>query len=442
MTSPRALAGVRVLDFTWVRAGPWATRWLGAFGADIVKIEWPEHLDILRSNRNTVPPGTEPNPNAPGQFADTNVNKLGLTINVRTPRGLELIKRLIAISDVVIENFSSRVMRNWGIGYDVMLQLKPDIIYVSMAGFGHTGRHHHYTTMGPSAQALSGQTFLSGLPGKPPAGWGWSYLDDTGGMYGAMCVLTALHHRHATGQGQHVDLSQMTAGITLTGPAFLDRTVNGRAARRQGYPPGNRTTWPGTPLVNNYRGPTVAPHNAYRTKGGGHNDWCVIACFSDREWQTLVDLLGRPTWATDDKFGHLAGRLQHQEEMDEGIERWTQTLEKYELAEKCQAAGVRAMPVQSSEDRVERDPQLKARGMYTELDHPLLGRRKVQGVPFKHSKTPAAVDRPAPLIGQHTRKVLEELLGLGLDDIREGYTDGTFWPKGMPLYPYIEEALR
>jgi benzylsuccinate CoA-transferase BbsF subunit len=442
MTLPRALAGVRVLDFTWVRAGPWATRWLGAFGADIIKIEWPEHLDILRSNRNTIPPGMEPGPNAPGQFADTNVNKLGLTINVRTPRGLELIKRLIAISDVVIENFSSRVMRTWGIGYDVMQQLKPDIIYVSMAGFGHTGRHHHYTTMGPSAQALSGQTFLSGLPGKPPAGWGWSYLDDTGGMYGAMCVLTALHHRNATGQGQHVDLSQMTAGITLTGPAFLDHTVNGRAARREGYPPGNRAAWPGTPLVNNYRGPTVAPHNAYRTKGGGHNDWCVIACCSDQEWQTLIDLMGRPAWATADQFQHLMGRLQRQEELDAGIERWTQTLDKYELTEKCQAAGVRAMPVQSAEDRVERDPQLNARGMYTELDHPLLGRRKVQSVPFKHSKTPAAVHRPAPLIGQHTRQVLEELLGLSLADIRAGYADGTFWPQGMALYPYIEEALR
>ena len=225
MTLPLALAGVRVVDFTWVRAGPWATRWLGAFGADIIKIEWPEHLDILRTNRNTIPPGMEPGPNVPGQFADTNVNKLGLTINVRSPRGLELIKRLIAIADVVIENFSSRVMRNWGIGYDVMQQLKPDIIYVSMAGFGHTGPHHHYTTMGPSAQALSGQTFLSGLPGTRPAGWGWSYLDDTGGMYGAMCVLTALHHRNATGQGQHVDLSQMTAGITLTGPAFLGHSV-------------------------------------------------------------------------------------------------------------------------------------------------------------------------------------------------------------------------
>jgi benzylsuccinate CoA-transferase BbsF subunit len=442
MTLPRALAGVRVLDFTWVRAGPWATRWLGAFGAEVIKIEWPEHLDILRGNRNTVPPGMDLNPNTPGQFADTNVNKLGLTINVRTARGLELIKRLIAISDVVIENFSSRVMRNWGIGYDVMQQLKPDIIYVSMAGFGHTGRHHHYTTMGPSAQALSGQTFLSGLPGKPPAGWGWSYLDDTGGMYGAMCVLTALHHRNATSQGQHVDLSQMTAGITLTGPAFLDHTVNGRQARRDGYPPGNRTVWPGHPVTPSYRGPTVAPHNAYLTRGGGHNDWCVIACFSDVEWHDLVGLMGNPAWATDPTLSTLSGRLAHQEEMDEGIEVWTQTLEKYELTAKCQGAGVHAMPVQSAEDRVEHDPQLRARGLYSEIDHPLLGRRKVQGVPFQLSRSPAAVHRPAPLIGQHTRQVLQELLGLSLEDIRAGYEDGTFWPKEKPMYPYVEEALR
>jgi crotonobetainyl-CoA:carnitine CoA-transferase CaiB-like acyl-CoA transferase len=430
------------LDFTWVRAGPWATRWLGAFGAEIIKIEWPERLDILRTNRATIPPGMAPSPNAPGQFADTNVNKLGLTINVRTPRGLELIKRLIAMADVVIENFSSRVLRTWGLGYEVMQQLKPDIIYVSMAGFGHSGRHHHYTTMGPSAQALSGQTFLSGLPGKPPAGWGWSYLDDTGGMYGAMCVLTAIHHRHMTGHGQHVDLSQMSAGITLTGPAFLDRTVNHRPARRQGYPPGNRTVWPGTDPVSSYRGPTVAPHNAYRTHGGGHNDWCVIACFSDMEWQALVDLMGGPGWALEAKYETLGGRLQHQEDLDQGIERWTQTLEKYALAEKCQAVGVRAMPVQSAEDRVEHDPQLRARGMYAELEHPLLGRRRVQSVPFKHSQTPAAIQRAAPLIGQHTRQVMQELLGLSLDDIRAGYDDGTFWPKAMPLYPYIEETLR
>jgi crotonobetainyl-CoA:carnitine CoA-transferase CaiB-like acyl-CoA transferase len=195
-------------------------------------------------------------------------------------------------------------------------------------------------------------------------------------------------------------------------------------------------------LTNNYRGPTAAPHNAYRTNGDGHNDWCVIACFSDHEWQKLVDLMGRPSWATDDKFGHLTGRLQHQGEMDEGIERWTRTWEKYELMEKCQAVGVRALPVQSAADRVERDLQLRARGLYTELEHPLLGRRKVQSVPFKHSKTPATVYRPAPLIGEHTRMVLEELLGLSLDEIKMGYADGTLWPKGMPLYAYVEESLR
>jgi len=295
--------------------------------------------------------------------------------------------------------------------------------------------------MGPSAQALSGQTFLSGLPGQPPAGWGWSYLDDTGGMYGVMCALTALRHRHATGQGQHVDLSQMTMGITLTGAAFLDRTVNGRPARRQGYPPGNRTVWPGAPLVHNYRGPTVAPHNAYRTQGGGHNDWCVIACFSDQEWQNLVGLMGSPAWATDARFTTLQGRIQHQEELDQGIERWTQTLEKYALTETCQAAGVRAMAVQSAEDRVEHDPQLRARGFYTELDHPLLGRHKIQGIPFTLSQSPAEIYWPAPLIGQHTREVLTELLGFSLQDIRDGYADGTFWPADRPMYPYIEEAL-
>jgi crotonobetainyl-CoA:carnitine CoA-transferase CaiB-like acyl-CoA transferase len=310
-------------------------------------------------------------------------------------------------------------MQKWGLGYEDLKKLRPDIIYVSMAGFGHTGRNHHYTTMGPSAQALSGQTFLSGLPDKPPAGWGWSYLDDTGGMYGVMGALTALRHRLATGQGQHVDLSQMTMGITLTGAAFLDRTVNGRPARRQGYPPGNRTVWPGAPLVNNYRGPTVAPHNAYRTQGGGYNGWCVIVCCSDQEWQNLVGVMGSPAWATDPKFNTLQGRIEHQETLDRGIERWTQTLEKYALMEKCQAAGVRAMALQ----------------------HPLLGQYKIQGIPFKLSKSPAEISRPAPLIGQHTREVLTELLGLSLQDIRDGYTDGTFWPTRLPLYPYIEEAL-
>ena len=217
MAFPRPLAGVRVVDFTWVRAGPWSARWMAIFGADVIKVEWPERLDSFRRNQSTVPPGVEEGPNSSGMFADLHVNKRAITLNVRMPKGMELIQRLISVSDIVIENFSSRVMQRWGLSYDEMKKLNPAIIYVSMAGLGHTGRDHAQTTMGPSAQALSGLTYLSGLPGEPPAGWGWSYLDDTGGMYGAMTALTALRHRDATGQGQHVDLSQMTVGVSLNG---------------------------------------------------------------------------------------------------------------------------------------------------------------------------------------------------------------------------------
>ena len=441
MSQPRPLAGVRVLDFTWVRAGPWATRWLGVLGAEVIKVEWPENLTPGRRQKVTTIEEIHSRRNASGAFADASVHKLSLTINVRTPKGLELIKQLLAISDIVIENFRAGVMDRWGIGYQEMQRLRPDIIYVSLSGFGHTGPYHSYTTIGPSAQAVSGLTFLSGLPGKPPAGWGWSYLDDTGGLYGAMSALTALRHRNATGQGQHVDLSQMITGIPLIGPAFLDHTVNGRPARREGYPPGNRTVWPGTPVVNNYRGPITAPHNAYRTQGGGYNDWCTIACFSAQEWQNLVRLMGGPAWATDARFSTLKGRIQHQEELDQGIEAWSQTLDKYALTEQCQAAGVQAMPVQSPEDRVENDPQLRARGMYTELDHPVLGRRKFQSTPFKLSRSSVEVQQLSPLLGQHNQEVLEGLLGLSHQELLVGYQDGTFWPREMPLYPYIQEAL-
>jgi len=437
----RPLEGVRVVDFTWVRAGPWAARWLATLGAEVIKVEWPENMDMLRQNRFTVPPGVEPGPNSTGQFADTNAGKLGLSINVRHPKGLEAIKNLISVSDVVIENFSSRIMSRWGLGYEELKKLRADVVYVSMAGFGQTGRQHYFGTMGPAAQALSGLTHLSGLPGEQPAGWGWSYLDDTGGMYGAMCALTALHHRNKTGEGQHVDLSQMITGITLTGTAFLDKSINGRESRREGYPPGNRTVWPGAPVMNNYRGPIAAPHNAYRTLGGGYNDWCVIACLDDDEWTKLVEVMGSPDWSKDDKFSTLDGRLANQEEMDRSIEDWTKTLAKYELAEICQAGGARAMPVQSSQDRVENDPQLRHRGMFTEVNHPMLGDWKFQGAPFRLDGNKVAVKGPPPMIGQHTKDVMGDLLGMSNAELLEGYNDGVFWPETTPKFPYVEQVI-
>ena len=438
--TPKALEGVRVVDFTWVRAGPWATRWLGALGAEVIKVEWP--LNERGRTTGAAPPGISPTLNTATNFNDTNANKKGITVNLRSERGLDLIKKLISMSDVVVENFSARTLRSWGLGYDELCKLKPDIVYVSQSGFGHTGRHREYLTMGPIAQAFSGLTFLSGLPGEPPAGWGWSYLDDTGGMYIAFSTLTSLYRRNITGQGQHVDLSQMIVGATLNGSAILDATVNGRSSRREGYPPGNRAHWPGTPMLNNYRGPTTAPHNAYRTKGGGYNDWCAIACFSEEEWRRLVAVMGSPKWASGPKFATLSGRLQHQEEMDQGIQEWAQTLEKYQLMELCQTSGVPAMPVQSTGDRVDHDPQLRHREIYLEMDHPAVGVRKFQNAPFKLSESPALNYQPAPLIGQHNQEIFEGLLGLSHEEFVSGYEDGTFWPGTLDRYSYMDDMIK
>ena len=438
---PQALAGIRVLDFTWVRAGPWGCRWLGTLGAEVIKIEWPQTPDMIRNPGLVSLPGVEPSLNSNFMFNDSNANKLGISVNVRSEKGLELVKQLISVSDIVVENYSSRVLYNWGLSYEEMSKINSRIIYVSQAGFGHTGRQHHYTTMGPVAQALSGMTHLSGLPEDQPAGWGWSYLDDTGGLYVAMAALTGLNHRNMTGEGQHVDLSQMMVGIPLNGPALLDVTINGRTLRRPGFPPGNRAHWPGTPVLNNYRGPTVAPHNAYRTKGGGYYDWCTIACLTDEEWQKLIEVMGSPAWAADQRFSTVSGRLEYQEDLDKGVESWTTTIERYELMELCQAAGVRAMPVQSNKDRVINDPQLKHRNMYTEMEHPILGKHNFQNAPFKLSKAPVFNHMPAPMIGQHNREVFEGLLGLSHEELVAGYEDGTFWPSGMDRYSYVDEII-
>jgi benzylsuccinate CoA-transferase BbsF subunit len=457
----RPLTGIRVLDFTWVRAGPWACRWLASLGAEVIKVEWVQPGTGGFNSRGTgaaptvadnagganTPPGVPPGFNAGGQFNDTNAGKLGITLNVRDPKGLELTRRLVSMSDIVIENFSSRVMTNWGLGYDELAKIKPDIIYVSMAGFGHKGSKHEYVTMGPVVQAFSGLTFSSGLPGAPPAGWGWSYMDDTGGMYGIMSTLTALHHRNVTGQGQHVDMAQVAAAITLTGPVLLDYQLHGRGSRREGYPPGNRAVWPGTPVVNNYRGPIVAPHNAYRTarapegNNAGYNDWCAITCLDDAEWRALVEVMGSPEWARDAKFATNDGRIEHQEALDAGIEAWTKTLGKYEIMRLCQTAGVRAMPVQSNQDRVDHDAQLRWQQMHTPHFHKVLGTNLMQNFPFTLSETSVKVIKPSPLVGEHNREVYGQLLGISDDEIKVGQENDLFWPKSLPRPEYLDEAL-
>lgn len=384
----RALEGVRILDFTWVVAGPVATRILADQGAEIIKIERRDTLDL----------GTRRG----GFSGNLHRGKQSTVVNMADPRGIDLAKRFAAVSDVVIDNFSARVMRNWGLDYAGLKQLKPDIIAVSMSGFGHTGPHKDYVSYGPTLQALSGYTLQMRHPGGEPAGWGYSYADMTGGYSGALAVLAALWHRKRTGQGQFVDLSQFEAISSLVGPGLLDLLNRDTASQ----PVGNRS-----------QEAPAAPHGVYRCRGADR--WCAIAVFSDEEWRSLCRVMGNPTWAAQPRFASLAERLQHREDLDRHVETWTRRLAPEEVAARLQAAGVAASLVANGED-LDRDPQIRARGYWARLPTKQEdGRTDVvlDGPPFTLSRTPGYVAAPGPLLGEQTDDVLRRVLGLSAQQV-------------------------
>ena len=380
-TGRRALEGIRILDFTWVVAGPVAVRILADQGAEVIKIERRDTLDL----------GTRRG----GFSGNLHRGKESTIINMADPRGLAIAQQLAAISDVVIDNFSARVMRNWGLDYDSLKKIKPDIIAVSMSGFGHTGPHKDYVSYGPTLQALSGYTLQMRHPGHEPAGWGYSYADMTGGYSGALAVLMALWHRKQTGQGQFVDLSQFEAISSLVGPGLLDILNNGT---------------PSEPVGNRSQEAPAAPHGVYRCQGDDR--WCAIAVFTEAEWRSLCHVLGQPAWTRETRFASLAERLQHQDALDEYIESWTQQHTAEEVMTRLQAANVAAGVVANGED-LDRDPQLRARGYWARLPAQEGGKTEeviLDGPPFKLSKTPGYVAAPGPLLGEHTDDVLRRLL--------------------------------
>lgn len=406
------LAGIRVCDLTWIIAGPTATRVLADFGADVIRVEHQQAIDPIRVGRPIL--GEKTTLNNSGFFNYFNRNKRSVLLNVRHPLGMELLHKLIAVSDVVIENFSSGVLDSWELSYEAQKAINPGIIYCSVSGFGHSGRDMHFTTWGPTAQALSGLTLMSGLPGKPPAGWGYSFMDHTAGYYSAIAIMMALHHRNKTGEGQHLDLSQVEAGLVLTGPAVLDYTVNGRSFRREGMPPGNRA-WE----------PAIAPHNTY--KCAGEDRWLAIAVRNDAEWQATARAMGEPAWATDARFATNEGRLEHQDDLDAGISSWTATRDEYALMHTLQAAGVPAGVCQSPGDRVEKDEQFRARDWWQTMPHQELGAEsEFDGITPGLAATPGQLRTASPILGAHTLEVMTELLGLSETDFTEYKEMGVF----------------
>jgi benzylsuccinate CoA-transferase BbsF subunit len=381
----RALDGIRILDFTWVVAGPVATRILADQGAEVIKIERRDSLD-LGSRRG-------------GFTGNLFRGKQSMVINMSDPRGREIAQQLVKVSDVVIDNFSARVMRNWGMDYESLKQIKSDIIAVSMSGFGHTGPHKDYVSYGPTLQALSGYTLLMRHEGKPPAGWGYSYADMSGGYSGALAVLMALWYRRRTGQGQFIDLSQFETISSVVGPSLLDILVNKTAS---------------APFGNRSQEACAAPHGVYRCRG--EDRWCAITIFTDEQWSTFCQVLGNPPWTHDACFATLATRLQYQDSLDRYVEEWTAQHTAEEVMSLLQQAGVPVGVVADAED-MDRDPQLRARGYWAQVDTPEGETVVLDGPPVKLSVTPGYIAAPGPLLGEHTGSVLHDLLGYSAADI-------------------------
>jgi crotonobetainyl-CoA:carnitine CoA-transferase CaiB-like acyl-CoA transferase len=406
-----ALSSLRICDFTGQLAGAGATKWLAAFGAEVIRIEDPVRQgrwDILRG----VGPFVDERRgiNLGGAFNNHNTNKLGITLNLRTERAKELLAEIIKQSDVVTENFAKGVLEKWGFGYERLREIKPDIIYVSSCGFGHVGPYSNYKAWGPIVQAVSGLTFTSGLPDQPPAGWGYSYMDHTGGYYMVMAILLALIHRQKTGEGQWVDLATTDGALGLNGPSLLDWTVNGRPSRREGQPDSNRS-----------QSPPMAPHGIYPL--AGEDNWVAIACRHEDDWRALAGVVAE-AWCSDPAFADLESRLSSQDALDAHLSSWTAQRSKADVSDALRQAGVPVAAVLMPEERIDLDPSTADFGLWPTVQHTEIGAVRVDGLPAHFSATQWQIDRGGPCLGEHNEEVLTNLLGLGADEIANLRTEG------------------
>ena len=375
------LRGIRVLDFTWVLAGPYATRILADCGAEVIKVQ------SLKTAK-----GAEANLN--GYFNTWNRNKGSITLDMSRPEARDLILRLTGISDVVIENFSPRVMANWGLTYEELKEANPKIIMVSMSAMGQTGPWKDYVAFGPALQALSGLTYLSSFDDKKPLGLGYAHGDHVIGLYGALAVLAALENRFRIDRGQYVDLSGYEALCTLMGPTIMGVSLNKTSARPQG---------------NQSEHIDACPCDCYPCRGTDR--WCVISVSTEDEWQALCRVLERTDLLNDDRFRTLSGRRSNQDQLDELIGRWTAERTAEEAVTLLQEAGVPAGIVQNAED-LALDPHLATRQFFVPLRHPVLGRTLNDRSPIRFSEDEKVNWKAAPQLGEDNRYVFRELLGL------------------------------
>jgi len=389
------LEGYRVIDFGWAAAAPRATSLLADMGAEVIKVETRKRPDPVRFG----PDNLERDPEMDPLFHSINRNKLGILLNLGTSEGIDLIKQLIAISDVVVENFSPGVMKRFSLDYDELKKIKSDIIMISFPGVGSEGPLGDVVTYGPSLAGLAGLDSLIGYEGERVLGMQQAYADINAALFGAFSIQIGLYHRKKYGEGQHIEVAQIEALLSTMPEPIMAASQN-------------HDIW-GT-MGNSH--PLMAVHNNYPCRGD--DKWVSIAILTEAEWQGFCRAIGEPDWTQSEGFSDNAKRSLNRKALDAKIAQWTADKTPPEVMEILQKAGVAAAPCADTEDRYF-DPHFQDREIIVNVEHPVTGVDFVPKVVCNLSETPGQIRRPAPLLGEHNGYVYGELLGLSEDEIEE-----------------------
>ena len=396
------LSNIRIADFGWMIAGPLTTRVFANYGAEVIRIESSSRIDEIRVVG--ARPFVNESPNQAGVFNDINTSKLSMTLDLNTPKGLDLAKQVIEISDIVSNNFRGDRMAKWGLDYANLKKIKPDIILLSMPMTGSDGPHQEYGGNGISIIAGAGISGITGFPERPPVGTGSLYPDFSGNpSHGALALLAALRHKNKTGKGQFIDLAQTESTAALLGTSMLEYTVNNKIPVR----PGNTSK-------------NACPHNVYKCIGTDR--WCAIAVTTNNQWRNLKHALANPTWMRNTQYDSLEGRLKNESTIDKKLSDWAISKNDYVVMEMLQQKGVPAGVVQTTKDLLENDKGYM-KNHVIKLDHPEMTTMTLHGETIKISDTENTFTR-APLLGEHTDYVLGDLLGLSQNSINDDYVTG------------------
>ncbi|WP_294145050.1 CaiB/BaiF CoA-transferase family protein [uncultured Clostridium sp.] len=400
-----ALKGIRIADFSWVWAGPYATSLLSYMGAEVIKIESRGRVDQTR--KGSIMNGDSFNGyDSSPTFNNANLNKQGVSIDITKPGGAELARRLVAECDIVVANMRPGKMDKLGLGYHDLIKVKPDVIMLESSGFGCTGPYRGYAGFAPIFASFGGLAYLTGYEdGAPNVMSG--VQDMRAGTMAAFILITALVNRQKTGKGQYIDLSSSECLSALVGPELMEYTMNKRSPFRCGN-----------------QDAVMAPHNCYRCKG--EDKWISIAVATDEEWDALRRAMGDPDWAKAEEYASVYSRRQHGKELDAHMTEWTVNYTHYELMELLQGVGVAAMPSFDAEE-ILKDPHTKERNLFTEVDHPALGKQVVMSPAWKLSETPARIRKPGPLLGEDNYDVFENLLGMQEEEIKKLEEEQIIW---------------